>query len=363
MRLERHGFPIMRQLRQQKTTCFRHVVFSIFGITAAIFSTRPLLGHLSSLMRSDYEYSAITHNPVGEDCYFQYNAGIRFALTGDSDVGINSDVVMKSDRSEYTDIIYWNAGRLGPRDIAVSKNVARAYELSVGDTLFSKHLVDGEIYEYTIRELLPELVNVRFDGQHVSHDGVIVMGFNQQYEENISHNIVLFSRIPIDELAQSISEMPDHLLHRSEEMASVFQKAAPYLIVFFLVSVLITIGMVFYCSKAISYNFNSLIRLGTEETRLNRSYNKIVYSVGVVSILVAFLVSTIILSVRGICVAATVYIAFMLLGDLITLLCATNRKIARIGKYDAGNIFQKTLNHMEHFARSRAMVKWKGRNG
>ena len=38
-------------------------------------------------------------------------------------------------------------------------------------------------------------------------------------------------------------------------------------------------------------------------------------------------------------------------------------KIASIGKYDSRKIFLKTLNHMEHFARSRAMVKWKGRNG
>lgn len=298
----------------------------IVTIIAAMFSTRPLLGQLSSLMRSDYEYSAITHNPVGEDCYFQYNAGIRFALTGELDVGINSDVVMRSDHSEYTDIVYWNTGRLDPRDIAISKNIARAYGLRVGDTLFSKHLVDGETYEYTIRQLLPELVDVRFDGQHVSHDGVIVMGFDQKYADNISHNIVLFSRIPIDELAQSISEMPDHLLYRSEEISSVFQKAAPYLIIFFLVSIMIMIGMVFFCSKTISYNFKRLIRLGIEETRLNRSYNRTVCGVGLVSILVAFLVSTIILSVRGICVAATVYIAFMLLGDLMTLLCATNAR-------------------------------------
>ena len=299
-------------------------------ITAAILSTRPLLGQLNSLMRSDYEYSATTRNPVSEDCYFQYNAGIRFALIGDSDVGINSDVVMQSDRSEYTDMVYWNAGQLGPRDIAVSKNIARAYGVSVGDTLFSKHLVDGEIYEYTIRQLLPELVDVRCDGQHVSHDGVIVMGFDQQYEENISHNTVLFSRIPIDTLAKSLSEMPNHLLYRSEEIASVFQKAAPYLIVFFLVSVLTTIGMVFFCSKAVSYNFKRLIRLGTEETKLNRSYNRSVCGIGAVLILVAFLVSTTILSVRGICAAAAVYIAFMLLGDLLTLLCATNVRRKRL---------------------------------
>ena len=302
----------------------------IMTISSAIISTRPLLGQLNSLIQSEYEYSASTHNPIGEDCYFQYNAGIRFALTEDSVVGINADVVMRSDDSKYTDIVYWNAGQLGSRDIAVSKDIARVYGLSVGDILFSKHLVDGEVYGYTIRQVLPELVDVRFDDQHVSHDGVIVMGYDPRYEENISHDIVLFSRIPIDELAQSISEMPNRLLYRSEEIAYVFKSTAPYLIFFFLLSVLITLGEVFFCSKAIIYNFKRLIRLGAEERRLNRSYIRIVYGTGAISILLAFLVSVIILSVKGLCGAAVTYIAFMLLGDLITLACAANANRKRI---------------------------------
>ncbi len=325
--------PYIKLHMDRKKTLLLAASFSlllIMTIIGAILSTRPLLGQLNSLMQSDYEYSATTRNPIGEDCYFQYNAGIRFALTEDAVVGINADVVMRSDNSEYTDNVYWNADPLGSRDIAVSKDIARVYGLRVGDILFSKHLVDGEIYGYTIRQVLPELVDVRFDDQHVSHDGVIVMGYDRRYEENISHDIVLFSKMPIDELAQSISEMPNHLLYRSEEIAYIFKSAAPYLIVFFLLTVLITIGMVFFCSKAIKYNFKRLIRLGAEERRLNRSYDRIIYGTGAISIILAFLVSTIILSVRGICGTAVAYIAVLLLGNLITLACAANANRKRI---------------------------------
>ena len=38
----------------------------------------------------------------------------------------------------------------------------------------------------------------------------------------------MFSKTPINELAQSISEMPDKLLYRSDEIASAIKSAAPY---------------------------------------------------------------------------------------------------------------------------------------
>ena len=48
------------------------------------------------------------------------------------------------------------------------------------------------------------------------------------------------------------------------------------------------------------------------------------------------------------------------LHDIIHTILALERLFAS-GKTMQENFFKKTLNHMEHFARSRAMVKWKGR--
>lgn len=299
-------------------------------IIAAVYSTRPLLGQLNSLIRSDYVYSATTRNPVGEDDYIQYNAGISFALTKDSATGINAEIVMQSKSSQYTDNVCWNADLLGPRELAISKELARAYGLCVGDSLFSKHLVYSENCEYIVRQLLPELVCVRFGDRTVYKDGVIVMGYDPQYEENISHTIVMFSKTPIDELAQSISEMPDKLLYRSDEIASAIKSTAPYLIVFFLLSILLTGGIIFFFAKSVSYNFIRLIRLGAEEKRLNSSYNRTAYGVGLGYIIAALIFSVIALCIIGVSKMATTYMAFVCLGDLLTLICAVNASRKRL---------------------------------
>ena len=299
-------------------------------IIAAVYSTRPLLGQLNSLIRSDYVYSATTRNPVGEDDYIQYNAGISFALAKDSATGINADIVMQLKRSQYTENICWNADPLGPRELAISKELARAYGLRVGDSLFSRHLVDGENCEYIVRQLLPELVCVRFGDRTVYEDGVIVMGYDPQYEDNFSHMIVMFSKTPINELAQSISEMPDKLLYRSDEIASAIKSAAPYLIVFFLLSILLTEGMVFFFAKSVSYNFIRLVRLGAEEKRLNSSYNRAAYGVGLGCIIAALIFSVIVLCIIGVSKTAAAYVAFVYLGVLLTLICAVNANKKRL---------------------------------
>ena len=310
---------------ERKKTLLLAASFSLLlllTIVASFLTTRALLGQLNSLIRSKYEYSATAGGPVGEDDYLQYDAGISFALTKDSAFGVNAEIVMRSGSSKYTGNVCWNTDDLGPRDLAISKDLARVYGLKEGDHLYSKHPVDGELYEYTVCQLLPELVSVRYDGRHAIRDGVIVMGYDQQYEDNISHTAVLFTKTPIDDLAGSISGMPNNLLYRSDEIAGALKAAAPYLIVFFILSLLLTIGLVYFCTKTVSYNFKRLVRLGTGEKKLSLSYSRAVYGVGLLSLCCTYLVAAVILSIAGWCRTAAVCVAVMCLGDLLTLVCA-----------------------------------------
>jgi len=325
--------PYINLYMDRKKTLLLAASFSLLltmTIIAAVYSTRPLLGQLNSLIRSDYVYSATTRNPVGEDDYIQYNAGISFALAKDSATGINADIVMQLKRSQYTENICWNADPLGPRELAISKELARAYGLRVGDSLFSRHLVDGENCEYIVRQLLPELLCVRFVDRTAYKDGVIVMGYDSRYEENISHTIIMFSKTPIDELAQSISEMPDSLLYRDDEISSVLKRATPYLLIFFILSILLTAGLVFFCAKSVAYNFKRLVRLGAEEKELNRAYNRAIYGVGFSTIFVALVISAFILCIIGIPVMSTIYMGVMVLGDLLTLAFTLNERRKRL---------------------------------
>ena len=323
--------PCINLHMERKKTLLLAASFSLLlflTILAAFFSTRALLGQLNSLLRSEYEYSATVRNPVGEDDYLEYNAGISFASAKDSAKGINAEIVMRSGNSTYTDKVCWSTDFLVPRELAISKDLARSHRLKAGDRLYSKHIVDGELYEYTIRQVLPELICVRYDGCNATRDGVIVMGYDQQYEENISHAVVLFSMTQIDDLALSISEMPDNLLYRSDEIAATIKDAAPYIIVFYLLSVLLTIGLVYFRTKGVSYNFKRLVRLGVEEKNLNRSYCCTVYSIGLLSISGTYLVVAATLSITGCCYTTAVCMAVMFLGDLLALVCAAtvNRK-------------------------------------
>lgn len=311
----------------QKRIFFMIVFFSCLSFLVYIFmivSANANFVQLNSLWHSDYVYSAVTQQPVSQDNYYKFNAGISFALSENAETSLNADIVMQSIESEYTDSVYWNADKLGIYDIAISKNIARAFSLNIGDKLYSKHIVNGEICEYNIEQILPEITSVRIKWDKSYGNGVIIMGYDVRYIDNITHHIIIFAKESIEELSLNISGVPESIIYRVDEIITVCKKILPYFLVFVVLSALSTIGLVVFLTRDIEYNFRRMILLGFGKKELDRSYNRLIYVVGVLSIIIAFFASTFIILFKDLCLIEIAFFALIVLVEIVTLFLAAH---------------------------------------
>lgn len=271
---------------------------SILLLLLISISTSSNVMQLNALLHSDYKYSATSQVPTNQDEYYLYNAGISFALPEKSDSGLNADVLMQTDSSQYTDALFWNTNHLDANSIAVSENLAWANNLKVGDVLLSRHIVDGTTYDYTIVQILPKISAVRVLPNGYSN-GIILMGFDGRYADNISHSFLAFSKRSVNDMPTEYTKSMEKIIYREDEMTIVFNRLLPYFAVTLAVSAMITVGLVLLLKKDITYNFKRQIMLGFEMTELNKAYNRYIYGVGSIAIVSAFSIALAAVSVNG----------------------------------------------------------------
>ena len=68
---------------------------SLFLVWVLAFSVNSDCMQLNTLIWSSYDYSVTTREPVLENDYYKFNAGIDFALTTDSQTSLNADIIMQ----------------------------------------------------------------------------------------------------------------------------------------------------------------------------------------------------------------------------------------------------------------------------
>ena len=206
-------------------------LISFFLMLILILSVNKDAIQLNSLLQSDYDYSVTMQDTVRKDDYYQFNAGIEFTLSADANTSLNADIVMQSKDSLYTDMVSWNAESLSTNGVAVSENIAKSNNLHIGDKLYSKHIVNGEIYEYFIEQIIPESVCVRTDKGKMHSNGIIIMGYDTKYVDNITHNYIVFTNKNIDELTAKCTSTPQNIIYRDDEIHTVILSIVPYLAV------------------------------------------------------------------------------------------------------------------------------------
>jgi len=245
------------------------------------------MSQLNTLLRSEYEYSATAQRSTLENTCYQYNAGISFTQSADAQTRFNAEILMQTEEGNYSNAIYWNTTKLNGNGVAVSKNIADRHGLNVGDTIFSKHVVDGITRAYIIEKLLPAVTSARVSGNGKHSDGIIVMGYDEQYAANISYSCIIFTNEPIEVVAEGCSEMPTDILYRGDEIITVVMRVLPYLLVYVIVAaVLVVIAMVFL-SKSVAGNFKRLASNGANFAALNHAYYKITIGTGIGLIIIS----------------------------------------------------------------------------
>ena len=267
-------------------------LISFFLMLILILSVNKDAIQLNSLLQSDYDYSVTMQDTVRKDDYYQFNAGIEFTLSDDANTSLNADIVMQSKDSLYTDMVSWNAEPLSTNGVAVSENVAKSNNLHIGDKLYSKHIVNGESCEYLIEQLLPEAVSVRVTNDMNHSDGIIIMGYDERYIENITHSSIVFTKDSINDWSTIGS--PENIVYREDEIMSSLRSIIPYLAVLSVISIVTTIALTVLLTKSVSSNFKRLIMLGFDRKQLNKAYYRLVHFAGIIAIIVSLALSGIV---------------------------------------------------------------------
>ncbi len=226
----------MEQKRALAMMLFFALAFSLISIFSEV-SVRTDLADLNSLLKSDYDYSVFTSEPVFQDDYYQFDAGINFMVSAEAKKSINAEILMQSEGSDYTNSIDWNTGKLESSCVAVSEGLARSLGLRIGDVIYSKHIVDGLTHEYTVQEILHERTNARESKQLSYHDGIIIMGYDGKYANGISSRVMVFTKETVQQIDSKVSGTPEDIIYRSDEIATVVKNMVPYTLVFVFLAV------------------------------------------------------------------------------------------------------------------------------
>ena len=297
-------------------------LISFFLMLILILSVNKDAIQLNSLLQSDYDYSVTMQDTVRKDDYYQFNAGIEFTLSADANTSLNADIVMQSKDSLYTDMVSWNAESLSTNGVAVSENIAKSNNLHIGDKLYSKHIVNGESCEYTIEQFLPEAVSIRATNDMNHSDGIIIMGYDERYIENITHSNIVFAKESINDLSAVGS--PENIVYRDDEVISSLRSIIPYLVVLSVVSIVTTVAFTILLTKSVSSNFRRLMMLGFNRKQLNTAFYRLVRVAGIIAIIASFAFSCIVFLFVNFTAVKLLILLLIPFIEMITLLIASN---------------------------------------
>ena len=305
------------------------IIMLSFGLMLILVGTFTVLSigrefsQLSSLLRSDYDYSAILKNSVSENSYLQFDAGISFSTAIDDQSSINAVVLMQFSNSKYNKLVDWNAEILSPYGIAISSGIARQYGLNIGDKLFSKHIVDGTDYDYSIEQILPNVSSIRETDRNSFTEGIIIMGYDPHYYDNIRHSTIVYTKVPIDEVTAFTSDMPVNFVYRTDEILFVTQKITPYLLVFLLLSILLIYGLIAIFEREVRYNIKRMIMLGFDKKGIDDSFRSLIYRTCLPLIVMAFIVSIVVAVIYGYSSAEGTFLLLILTFEFLTMIITT----------------------------------------
>lgn len=308
------------------------VFFSLVAIIISIIigiSIRSYVNELYVLNNSNYLYSVTTRDSVNIDDYYQYDAGICFTLTENANRSINAEVLMQEKATEYTNNVYWNANKLENNEVAISKSIADNNKIGIGDCIYSKHVVNGDIIEYSIAQIIPDVVAPRIEEMSDFSSGVIIMGFDDNYANNISHSYLTFTNENINDL---VNYVPENIVYREDEIIILLRKTAPYLSVFALLNMVIALAVVLFACKEVKANFLRLIMLGFDKKLLNQAYSKCLWIIGLIYLIATISITDLVLYCVNAGIVAIVITCISIVIELLTLFLSimfTNKRLWR----------------------------------
>lgn len=286
---------------RQRTLCIT-MFFAFVLCTLSVcftFISRTDLSQMLSLLCSSYDYSAITNQAIEKDCYYRFQNDIYFALSDDFKANINADVLMQSKVVEYTNRLDWNTERLSSDEIAISSALAQNYGLREGDKLYSKNPVYGEVREYKIKEIIPLITEYRTREHKNSIYGIILMGEDESYIDNLVSQFIIYTDMTPDQLNSKYSNMPTDLVYRRTEIKIELGRVIPRFVIFIGMGIVISWAFCYVLMKTIKKNFIRQIILGYDMQVLYHAYRGHLLKFGLYGFVISAAFGMIIFSFLG----------------------------------------------------------------
>lgn len=179
---------------------FKHIVSIIAAVAfyaAAMFlfnSKVDVLSNYSSFLSSrDYSHSVLVDRGLGQDSYAFYGKKIMFSTDEKMSVYINCETLMETGNKHTSSDFFYpvDVSCLGSRDLALSKNLMKQYDVSIGDTVYSKHTYRNEIVEYTVKIELPKIYGIK-EKDYNENLGIVLIGLDKEYLEHIFTDHIFF---------------------------------------------------------------------------------------------------------------------------------------------------------------------------
>ena len=141
---------------------------------------------------NEYQYTYRISSPVKENDYL-YGESIYFYTDKNLSISLLGDCVMSLDDTKYTENTPLTLSKsLGKREIALSCNLAKQHNLSIGSKVYSKHNIRNVIEEYTVAEILPVCYGITFVDYEINR-GVMLIGYDSDYLEYTDYTYIAFS--------------------------------------------------------------------------------------------------------------------------------------------------------------------------
>lgn len=139
-----------------------------------------------------YQYFYETTGSTHENDYLQCSS-VYFYADRNMKVSLLGDCLMVLEKSTYNleTPIRMNK-QLGNREIAITANLAKQFDLKIGSEVFSKHNIKNRIEKYTVVEILPVAYGVLREDYSINY-GLIIMGCDLEYLNSTNYSYIGFS--------------------------------------------------------------------------------------------------------------------------------------------------------------------------
>lgn len=207
-------------------------------LCSLIFGRRinALSGQLKKYQDSEYNFAYILNYGITEDNELIYaDADIQLYSSERDNERLSVSCLMPEDDVKYT-LSEWNeVSQLKSGEIILSRNVAKKYDLEIGDTVYAQYPYSSMRFPLVVSKIMGTEYDL--DNPIISNEiGVVYVGYDRDYVESTNCRYILFSEKSQAEILSSYPQIIAGLINKNENYARVLNQGIPVLMfeVFFL---------------------------------------------------------------------------------------------------------------------------------